>query len=265
MKARLLLSILLLAIIGVGTVLLMLDQDDAGPVEVPRLSQVDARSIKTIKVSRNNMDTLLFTKEDGQWRLQAPTSFRAKQSRIDAILGILSSRSFYQIDATSADLELFQLAPPHISLQLNQLRFDFGGTEPIDERRYVMTGNSIHLINDSLFHQLRQASSFYASDRLIAENESVANIDFHALPNVKENRLSALQLAWQNARARKVKSYRRSRDSVETTVKVAFSSGHSAIFDVISTSPVLVLGRADIGLQYSFDAEQSEKLLPVTQ
>ena len=63
MKARLLLSILLLAIIGVGTVLLMLDQDDAGPVEVPRLSQVDARSIKTIKVSRNNMDTLLFTKE----------------------------------------------------------------------------------------------------------------------------------------------------------------------------------------------------------
>ena len=267
MKARLLLSSLLLAFILLALWLLGLDQSPRESGEIPRLSQVAAGSIDRIRILRKNAEALSFARQEEEWRMQSPENFRARQSRIDALLGILSSRSFFQIDANEANLKLFQLAPPEVSLLLNDLRFDFGSTEPIDERRYVMTGNIIHLVNDSLYHQLRQASSFYASDRLIAGNEQITSIDFKALSPAQleedsEQGVSALAPAWQNARAGKVNSYQRSDGFSGATIKVKFSSGHSAVFDVLSSDPLLVLGRADIGLQYSLNKEQTNKLLP---
>ncbi|NKB36327.1 MAG: hypothetical protein GKR93_04045 [Gammaproteobacteria bacterium] len=238
------------------------------------LSDLDKQTIHTINIHRKNGSLLSFEKQGGVWWLTGATRLRAKRERIEAILGLAKSRSFAEINPANTPLNVYQLQPAEMVLDLDQHRFIFGGTDPIDARRYVLYNNVIHLINDNLFHQLGQANLFFLSTKLIAEDETILRIDFGdqllslsrdswaITPPAKdqsENLPAVLASSWQKAEARSVSAYKRIQKL--PLISVHLYGGRTAIFDVVSNQSELILARADLGIQYNFASGHAEKLL----
>lgn len=109
---------------------------------------------------------------------------------------------------------------------------------------------------------------------LVPENEQIISIDFNGQRLEKQKSLWRLssttgavaseQLAevvdnWTKVHARQVLAYSSTEDMQKITL--SFSSGRTIHFDIVSTAPVLVLGRADLGLQYLLEKATGSRLL----
>ena len=92
-----------------------------------------------------------------------PRDATANPDRIKAMLSILEITSFARFPVTQSNLKHFDLVNPAVTLKLDEHEFLFGGDNPLGSRRYVMYSNTIHLINDGLFHQLLQSPEFFVT------------------------------------------------------------------------------------------------------
>ena len=275
MKSRLLASLALFLTVVALMVFLIKSDEQKSTDEQALLSSVGANSIDSVLIHRVGGTDIAFAKKQGVWFIISPLQARANTTRIKAILGILSSRSFTQIDIPDSELGLYQLDPPAVTLRLQEHVIQFGTTDPLDDRRYVRFENKIHLINDQLFHQLKQMPMFFVSPELIPQTETISSIQFgdrlvtkigdhwrmsppgHAVP---DEQLRVLAEAWQAARARQVRRY--SHNGEGQIIIVTFESGRSAGFELVSVVPDLVLGRADLAFEYRFDKNMAKALFP---
>lgn len=273
MQKRLLTILCLLIVVGILTTFFILSDKQKADNQKILLSNIEATSISQITIQRTDKGDIVFQKQGNSWFMLSSVEARVTMARINAMLHILQSRSFAQIDVKDSPMTPYQLDPATIVLRLDDHEFFFGTTDPIDERRYVLFGNTIHLINDSLFHQLRQPPIFYVSTRLVPAEETIVSIQFvdqlvtvvgenWALSPVnsaiEDKLLNSLAQAWQTGRAREVREYKPV--DIFKKIIVTFKNGRTAGFDVVSTTPNLVLGRSDLGLQYHLGKNISEKL-----
>ena len=242
------------------------------------VSNIEISNIEQITILRpaSDADEIKIHKEKNQWFISSPVKTRASTDRVSAILGLLRSKSFARVDTAKSILELYQLQPANITLILDQYKFEFGATDPLDNRRYLLFNNTVHLINDSLYPQLLQSPTFFVSSRLLPEGGVIETIRFkdqavsqasqhQALSTsgevIDKKALEQLAQAWQGIQARQVRNYR----PVEHTrqVIVGLRSGRTLQFEVVSLSQYLVLARSDLKLEYYLDAN-SAKILFLT-
>jgi hypothetical protein len=272
-QKRLIANLLLLIVVGILTTVFILSDKQGDEVKTALLSNIDAAVIEHITVRQSSKEDIVFNRQGQQWFVTSPVHAIAHASRVNAILHLLKSRSLAQIDVEDNSLEVYQLDPAILSLRMNSHEFFFGTTEPIDDRRYVMFDNTIHLVNDHLFHQLRQSPMFFVSPRLVPEQEIISSIQFSdqsiskvnnswtILPAnnvVSSEQLGSLVQQWLKAEARQILQYQGT--DVDEKVILKYKSGHTVYFDVISKKPELILGRTDLTLQYHLDKSMSERL-----
>jgi hypothetical protein len=273
-QKRLLINLLLLIVVCILTTFFILnDKPDINNPET-LLSNIDTSSISHITINQANSEDINFQIQGNHWFLTSPIKARANRTRINAMLHLLQSRSLAQIDAQNASLALYRLDPAAITLHLDKHTFFFGTTDPLDDRRYIMFNNTIHLVSDHLYHQLRQSPIFFVSPRLVPDQEEISSIQFTGRRISKVNgywsvspsnsdigaeQLGDLIAAWQTGEARQIRQYLAT-DNVEEKIVVHFTSGHSAQFNVISKTPSLVLGRVDLALQYHLEMNLSDRL-----
>jgi hypothetical protein len=270
---RIVTSLLLLIVVSVLLVFFFLSEEKKTGTEIITLSDIEAESIRHIVIQRKSREKIEFILKQGHWFMSLPFEARANVTRIEAMLRLLRLRSFAQVDRIISPLASYQLDPAAITLHMDKHEFHFGTTSPLDGRRYVSFNNTIHLVNDNLFHQLHQSPMFFVSPRLIPAEEIITSIQIadqvvskigfnwtlSPLNNdIAEEQLINLADAWQTGRARQVAQYvpRNSNEKIIVTLR----SGRTAQFDIVSITPTLILGRADLALQYHLDSDVSEKL-----
>ncbi len=149
------------------TSFLILTGDDETPEPPVKVSNITPESIDSITIIREGKEGLDFTNHQDTWQMTSPRTAAANHTRINAILFILQSRSYAQLYAKELNLSRFELRDPAITLKLNEYEFFFGGTDPLEYRRYLLFEDTVHLINDNLFHQLQQPPEFF----LLVKNE----------------------------------------------------------------------------------------------
>ena len=132
------------------------------PDEAPlRLTSVDPAGVSSITVEQRGGMTIRFVKAGQVWAMTAPVQGPANPARINAMLAILQSQSFARIDSNAIEPGRFDLLQPAVVLTLNDQRFTFGGSNPLEGRRYVLYDGTVHLLNDNLYHQLLQPAEFF--------------------------------------------------------------------------------------------------------
>ncbi len=234
--------------------------------DIVLLSRLEKEKINHIAIRRHSKDDIVLQKKDQRWSMTSPRKARAQLSRINSVLQILQSRSYAQIDKYKTSLSAYHLDPADTILILNDHEFFFGTTDPIDERRYVMFNNSVHLVTDSLFHILRQSPEFFVSTRIVPEEEEISKIQFGDYTIAKTNSswslspsnntdntelLIKLVDAWKKEEARQIRF--NTVADIEEKIVLEFKSGRAAIYGVVSKTPDLILVRTDLGLQYYLD------------
>lgn len=262
---------LLVFIVFLSTVLLM--PEDKTEQDLPRLTSIEKNDIVKIEVLRKNLNNFEFNKQGETWQMNLPQQFLANSARINAMLHILGSESHGQLNPAEVDLARFDLIDPIITLKLNDYVFQFGNTDAIDQRRYVLFDGTIYLTNDSLYTQLTTNAAFFADTKILPLDFEIDAIQFpenkmelhdgqwqlQNLMDVSPDQLKQIVFAWNNASAISVNKY--SGPDSASSIIVSSPNDEAIEFIVVSTEPHLVLGRKKLGIQYHLGSDETKRLL----
>jgi hypothetical protein len=270
MKSRLALNLGLLALIAVLTALAVLKP---GKKEEPQPTLVAGELNSLNRVTLQNKDTLTFEKKDGLWVLTAPFAAPVNQVRMRQLVEVGQAVSSARYPIKPEELAQFGLDRPQATLTLGDTTLQFGNTDPINMRRYVRIGDTLHLVDDNFFHHLTASATDYVDKKLIPEGTKIRQIELPGLKIIKgaEGRWTAepagdgktdwaeLASTWATARAIEVK--RLEKDTQGETIRVTFNEGSPIEFLILRKEPSLTLARRDLGLQYEITADTARDLL----
>ncbi len=264
---------LLLAVIGLA-LLAWLEPGREAPPAPLKITTLDAAAIDRIRIERP-AGLLEMARRDGRWELTAPIRAPANSIRTDAILSVAAIDSLNSLPVAGLDLATYGLAEPAVRLFLNDTRIDFGNTSPLDQRRYVRVGDTLHLIPDLRYYQLIGGWNGYVSLRLLEQDTALDRIELPGL--TLENRegswrpapapehwsadaATALAQNWLNAQAMEVRELKGEANGEEVRLHVR-GREQPIRFVIAASEPELILQRPDLGLAWHLVAERAADLL----
>jgi len=132
------------------------------PAQPERISSLDVRQVRELKLYRQQKLAVLLLRQAGHWVRQPPfaddcTDPECKIRQPDLIqqwLHFAELPSLHSFPAPSDRLHEFELDKPAYQLQLDDLSILVGGLDPGSQLRYVLVEGRIHLISDSYYHTL---------------------------------------------------------------------------------------------------------------
>lgn len=276
MKRNSLINLALLLLVTLLALVVVYEPGITPPVEAPRLLQLERDAVTRLRISRpGKEDVELQREQDGQWQMVQPRSLPASDYRIDSLLRITGSRSLGRFEMTQGRLAEYGLDTPAAELTLNgDIRIVFGSRTPLDHRRYVLLGETVHLINDTLYYHLIGDFPTFVSPRLLPSGESISTLSLPALQvrwqegrwqltpahdSVNPDQVTQLLDSWQHATAMQVRSY----DGAEgELINIRLGEAHPAMtFLLTAREPDLVLARPELGIEYHFPAEAAATML----
>jgi len=273
MSHRLLINLVLLfCVIGLAVFLSTNKEQEAknGKLreQVVTLTDINPDSIHIIHIERRDLDDIIFQKQGDHWTMQSPFNLPANPSRIRVMLKLLQAHSYDHFSAPDNDLTPYMLAVPAVSIVLNDMRIAFGDTNPLEKKlRYVLVRDNVHIINDSLFHQLQTSATFFLSPMLIPPDTSIKAIQLPELSieNTEDETLSdahhQIVNSWNQMESISVRKY----EEIEAidTIKIELKTGELIEFIIVSDRPNLILARPETGIQYHISNTVSDGLFPI--
>lgn len=246
----------------------------------PAYTGIDPAAINRITIAQSEQPPVVFAKQAGGWRLERPFRIHANRLRINSILGLTRTPANSSFTSRGADLDKLGLGDGALTLLLNDHEFMFGNTDPINDRRYVKYQNTVYLVEDNLYFQLRQDAPFFAGTKLVPDNSRIIQLMLPQLTLIRDgtrwvsipadavsgDEAALLAERWQHAEATTVSSP--SEFNSLGTVTIHLKDETPVTFDVVSLAPALILARTDPSLQYFMGNYRPEHLglgkLPVT-
>lgn len=236
-------------------------------------ASLDPASVQRIQISRADKEDIVIEKSGNDWIINSPLSIAANPFRINSILSLPSSRSLAQLPANESDLDQLGLQPSAVTLRLDDNVFEFGTVSPLEEGRYLLHGQTIHVIEDNLFHQLVQDTGFFISTRLISDDDPLVRISYpdfelhytddrwHQSGGVRQlspAELDIITSTWSGLEANRVSLA--SADNRETDILLHTASGVEIALSVQSSATGLVLSRTAPRLDYRISRETGQAL-----
>ena len=282
MNKRIWVNILLLIFVILLSIIILSDKDNIES-QTSSLSTLDPNTISTIEIQRKNLETLSFNKSDDKWEIISPVQIQANLIRIASILNILRTKSYKEIKLNDVDIAQFDLRDPKVILKLDQNNFQFGTTNPIDQKRYVLFDETIHLIDDYLFAQLMVNVYFFAENKLLPDDKKIASINFPDNKIYKNNnqwvstkkdyddkKIKNIIKTWENAIAIKVDKYQINGGSSEkdcdynelcsAAISIKTLSDEIISFSIEKEKPNLILARESVHIQYTISADDARQM-----
>jgi hypothetical protein len=268
MRLRLFINLLLLLCV-IGLAIFLGRGGNKEIVEpVVTLTDIQPDSIHLIHIERHDLDDIIFQKQGNNWVMQSPFKLPANPSRIQVMLSLLQAHSYDHFSAPDNDLTPYMLAVPAVSIVLDDTRIAFGDTNPLEEKlRYVLVKDTVHIINEGLFHQLQASATFFLDAKLIPPDASIKSIQLPELDieNTEDDALTGAQRqiinAWEQVESISLRKY----EEIEAidTIKIELDSGELIEFVIVSNRPNLILARPERGIQYHISGTVSDNLFPV--
>ena len=267
MRLRLFLNLLLfICVIGLA---IFLSRGGNKEIVEPTVTLTDIQpdSIHVVHIERRDLDDIIFQKQGNNWMMQNPFKLPANPSRIRVMLSLLQAHSYDHFSAPDNDLTPYMLAVPAVSIVLNDTHIAFGDTNPLEEKlRYVLIKDTVHIINDSLFHALQTSAAFFLSPKLIPPDTTIKKIHLPELTidNTENGKVSGayhqIINAWMQVESVSVRKY----EEMEPidTIKLELTSGETIEFIILSARPNLILARPESGIQYHISNKVSDSLFP---
>jgi hypothetical protein len=276
MTRRALLNVGLLALVAGLLLMVYFEPGVKHEPEHPHLTGLSPNDVQRIRIRQSGGAELSLSRKNGVWMLDAPVATYANEFRIEPLLRVTEAESYASFAAQGQDLKQYQLEPPLAVLRLNDLELEFGGTEPINNRRYVRVDGTVHLIDDHYYFRLQAGFPAFVSNRLLppdAQPVRVALPDFTlsrdaqgrwsanpALKGVAADALNSFVDEWKGAQAVEVDRYEDG--GTGKKARIEFAAGAAPIdFQVSESGSEVLFGRRDLGLRYHLTTDQARRLL----
>ncbi len=277
LRGRALANIVLLGVTVILLAVVWLGPDRAQP-STELLSDIDPGAVTGVRIEWPRGRAMTARRDAERWQMEAPYQLPADDLRMQALLSLARAPSLAHFPASQRELAQFGLDPPRVRIVLDDAVFEFGDTEPLDGRRYVLHAGRVHVVADSHFQHLSaEAASYLHPGPMGPDAEPVELLVSGArlrledgrwrreppLAGVSADRINALADEWARVRAMSVSRFDPNLNWTQSVaVRRADETGPRR-FRVARTDYELVLGRPDAGIQYHVMRKSGERLLDV--
>jgi hypothetical protein len=243
--------VLLIAVAALGCWLLLVESDAPLPPPLP-VSTIDPTRINRIHLSRPDKPDLLLQRSGTAWQMVSPVQAPVNPFRINSLLSLLQAYSISTVDADPATLGLTDTNRV-VTVAFDEAIFRFGDSNPLDQSRYLLHDNTIHLVEDTLYQQLLQDTGFFVDKRLLAETERLRRItQSDPATSITD---PALLARWESLEADKVSLAESGLAGTELLLEM--TNGEKKAFRLLMLTPELQLHSPDTGLVYHLPAAQA--------
>lgn len=275
MNSRTLVNLLLLVLlVGLSAFIYQRQSQDQ---QTRHLTPLQADDIRSIVIPRNRGDIVL--KKVGQhWQMQSPYQLRAHAFRIERLIDMATAEVDRVYATEGLELATFGIDEHSSSIRFNDTTLRYGNTSPLNNKRYVLVDKQLYLIDDQLYPLINSQPSSFADLALLDPGQRINTIQLPELRIYKNHkgswqaesknssdaaidadRLQTLVENWQSAQAFGVHAYMQRKQLGHIELHL---TDNTIIKLIISdTSPWLILGRPQLGIEYHFDKSFNERLL----
>lgn len=274
MSSRLIVNLLLLVAVAIlGAIAVFEPGHDQQASEV-LLTTDQPRDIRQIVIESPDAARIRITKEDSGWQIREPIAVAANTFRIDSLLQIVRAKSYSHYPVQGLDLSRYQLQKPLGRISLDDTTIQFGGTEPLENRRYVLVDGQVHLIADNHYYQTMLSLPAVVDNALVPAGRKLQALHLPTIelrhgnngswqtiprkPDISMDDINVMLDEWRNARALNISAYEN--DSPVGRVTLDFDDGSSLEYDVLEKEPDWILGRRDIGMRFHLGQTLAEQL-----
>ena len=238
----------------------------------PALTPYKPDAVTRIALEHPGAPAIRLEKQDGKWQLTAPVSAEADPFEVNALIGLADRETRLKLEG--ATLKELDLDPPQYTLTLNDVAIGFGGTEPIEFRRYVKTGDAAWLIDDPPGAALDKDYADLVAKDVLPAGAEIERIEVPGLtlaknaegkwsatpadPKASADAMQKLADGWKNARS--MWNEMAGGKVGGNVVKIALKGGAVREFVVAAREPQLKLHRADLGVNLVLSKALADEL-----
>jgi hypothetical protein len=260
-------------------ILLVAYLSKTGPAPSPSgmsvVSTMDPALVHHILISRPGKPDVEMARRDRGWMLTRPVLIAANSFRVSSILELPPTPSRSQLNVSEPDLPRYGLAPAQAILALNGSRFLFGDVNPADRGRFLLHGQTVHVVNDTLYQQLLQDAGFFVNPRVLPDGGNLVRIRTPGIELVYRNgaweqvdggnklpgdRLAAIAAAWSDLETARTSIPVTSGPGVADILLDTSSGDRIGLSITRSSVTELVLSRTDPHIEYRFSPGLSQQL-----
>jgi len=274
LKNRLLLNVLLLLlVIGIAAFLYFKPKTVEDKPEQFKLSTLKADEITRIEVSLRKGTPVVLEREGEQWFLTAPFRARADNFEARRLADLVRAVSDQKLPAT--DLGRFELEPPFATVILDKQTFTFGTINRMLKAQYVMTGDSVFMVNPQYAQAIPPQPERMADNRLwTTPEQQIVGVE---LPKFKVEQVDGNWVVTpkppitptQDDLNRFIDEWKLSSGTLTQPAKlkpskeqaiVRMKDGKSVTVNLASRDPEFIVIRPDEGLQYHLSRETARRM-----
>jgi hypothetical protein len=276
MSSRNLLNLVLLVVVAALVAVAVFKPGKKTP-PVTRLTSLSASAVHKITISRPGAEQVVLEKQDGKWRMLAPYKIAADGFKADSITELAKAKANAHYPITKdEDLKPYGLDKPRISVTFNDKdKLEFGGIETLKYQRYIRSGDTLFVIFDRYFSSISNPPAEFVDHTLLPGKPSIDKLvlpklslsrqgdHWQAQPPVKElsnDQVNELLENWRDAHASDVHKYTPEKNAQQVKVYIK-GQDKPVVFDLLYENKQISLGRADLGLKFSFTPEIGKNLL----
>lgn len=100
-------------------------------------------------------ENIVIQNKDGVWMVTKPEEFVADQDKMRHLFTLLSEDAKTNYDVRGKDLASYGLDQNRLSVSFNGIRMIFGDLNAISQKRYILKGDKIYLISETVFGLLQ--------------------------------------------------------------------------------------------------------------
>lgn len=275
MEKRIFINAMLATLLGLILILVFI-KSETKQNATKQVTPLVADEIDHIEIIRPGKASIeLQLTEDG-WYLVGPLTAPALPGKMDRLLKIAAIPSSTQYIIDPEVLSQYGLDQPIASIRFNQTQLDIGQVEPIKQRRYVRTGNTLHLLDDTFMHHLMGKPTDYIDTRILPDGVQISRLQLPGLHLIytagqgwrdqanPDNELQPDQVQilvdeWRFARAINIEEM--SEDFQGQDAFIAFESQPGLHLLIDNQPEHLRMANPSQGLIYHFSHTKAEKML----
>lgn len=242
-----------------------------------RIIQLKTTDINTVEIQTASASLTLRRDTDG-WLVESPIRWPANNINIERLLKLANSEADSSLPAQEINLATVGLEFPQAMLRFNDTQLNFGTTNNIGERRYLMVNSTVFLLPDVHLPFFSQGLVSVIDRRLLPpryllnriklpefEINRDANEHWQVIgkSNVAKEQITRLATNWQELEASQIKLFKADA-TPRHKLLVELQDGRQLEFSVMSIEPEIIIAHPGIGLQYHFPADFYYQLLSLS-
>lgn len=221
------------------------------------LTPIAVEGVAKIVIEWPESPVITLEKSGAEWLLTTPVKTRADRFEAVGATSLASTEVQETLDAEGLDLKELGLDPPQHTVTLNDVKVEFGATDPLQSRRYVRVGEKVMLIDDANSAALDKDYADLVSKNLFAPSDMLVKIELPSLTlakgtdgtwtapadtlNASPAALKTLADGWKEALAMWHEAAPEPAALAGGAVKITLADGRVVDYIVAATDPQLAL------------------------